>query len=79
MKNLSILFAAVAALVVIGCSNEAAPAAEGTTSAATTEQPGATTVAMATCAGCGVEKPASELKEDHGKPTCAACIAAHGH
>ncbi len=79
MKNFSILFAAIAAFVVIGCSNEAAPAAETATATSTTEQPAATTVAMANCAGCGVEKPASELKEDHGKPTCAACIASHGH
>lgn len=87
MKQIIVgIIISLAALVGVGC-NSAAPTGTETTSstgANATDQKaasldGATTVAVAKCAECGAEKPATELKEDHGKMLCASCIAAHGH
>lgn len=88
MKQITFgIIISLAALVSVGC-NSTAPAGTDKPSSATggnapdqktATLDGATTVAVAKCAECGAEKPATELKEDHGKMLCASCIAAHGH
>ena len=89
MKQITFgIIIALCAFVGIGCNNSTTPAGTDTPTSATggnapdqktATLDGASTVAVAKCAECGAEKPATELKEDHGKMMCAACIAAHGH
>jgi hypothetical protein len=68
-----LLFALALSVAVFGCSSgdaaSTAPAAE----------PGATTVAMAKCAGCAKEVPQAELVSHDGQMLCKDCIAAHNH
>ncbi len=83
MKKLTFGLPCAAAFLAVGCATGESTA-EGSKPDATTETQSATTgdaqtVAMTKCAGCSKEFQTAELKMDHGKLTCEACIASHGH